>query len=119
MKILIIDDNQSITDMLQKYLRIKGFEVSTVNNGRNGLAAIQKQKFDSVLLDLSMPDFSGIDLIETLEKEGQLSNQRIILFTASSVSNEIINSLLKKEGIHSCLRKPVNLSEIIQTLSLV
>ena len=119
MKILIIDDNQSITDMLKKYLTIKGFEVSTVNNGRNGLATIQKQKFDSVLLDLSMPDFSGIDLIETLEKKGQLSTQRIILFTASSVSSEIINSLLNKEGIHSCLRKPVKLSELIQTLSLV
>ena len=118
MKILIIDDNQSITDMLEKYLKIKGFDVSVVNNGRNGLAIIQKQKFDSILLDLSMPDFSGIDVVEALEQDGHLANQRIILFTASSVSNETINSLLKKEGIHSCLRKPVKLSELIQTISL-
>ena len=118
MNVLIIDDNQSITDMLQKYLKIKGFDVMAVNGGRNGLATIQKQKFDSILLDLSMPDFSGMDVIESLEKENQLSSQKIILFTASSVSNKVINSLLEKKGIHSCLRKPVKLSELIQTLSL-
>lgn len=118
MNILIIDDNQSITDMLQKYLKIKGFEVIAVNGGRNGLAMIQKQKFDAILLDLSMPDFSGIDVVETLERDNHLSNQKIILFTASSVSNETINSLLEKDGIHTCLRKPVKLSELVETLSL-
>lgn len=119
MNVLIIDDNQSITDMLQKYLKLKGFEVVTVNGGRNGLLMIQKQKFDSILLDLSMPDFSGMDVIEALEKANHLSNQKIILFTASSVSNETINSLLEKDGIHTCLRKPVKLSELIETLSLL
>jgi DNA-binding response OmpR family regulator len=119
MKVLIIDDNQSITSMLQKYLVIKGFEVEVANNGKNGLSLIQQRQFNAVLLDLSMPDFSGLDLIEQLERDNALSNQNIVLFTASSVSNDTINSLLTKDGIQTCLRKPVKLADLVQTLSLI
>ncbi len=117
MKILIIDDNESITDALAKYLKVKGFEVSVSNDGRNGLSFIQNHEFDVILLDLSMPEFSGFDVIEALEKDGQLKDKKIVLFTASSVSKEMINELLKKDGIQTCLKKPVKLAEIVQTLT--
>lgn len=119
MNVLIVDDNQSITNMLQKYLSIKGFEVEVSNNGKIGLSLIQKNQYHAVLLDLSMPDFSGLDLIEHLERTDSLKNQTIILFTASSVSNDTISSLLNKDGIKACLRKPVHLAELVQTLSAV
>lgn len=118
MKLLIVDDNSSITDMLSKYLKIKGYDVSVVNSGRNALNMIQSNKFDTVLLDLSMPDFSGIDVIESLERTGNLKNQKIVLFTASSVSNQIIDELLSKDGIKTCLKKPVKLAELVQTISV-
>jgi two-component system, OmpR family, response regulator len=118
MKLLIVDDNASITDMLSKYLTIKGYEVSVVNGGRNALNMIQNNQFDTVLLDLSMPDFSGIDVIESLERTGHLKNQKIVLFTASSVSNKIIDELLLKDGVKTCLKKPVKLTELVQTISV-
>jgi len=118
MKLLIVDDNTSITDMLSKYLTIKGYEVSVVNSGRNALNMINSNKFDTVLLDLSMPDFSGMDVIDALEKQGQLKNQNIVLFTASSVANETIDKLLEKDGIKTCLKKPVKLGELVQTISV-
>ena len=118
MKLLIVDDNTSITDMLSKYLTIKGNDVSVVNSGRNAVNMIKSNKFDTILLDLSMPDFSGIDVIETLEKEGELKNQKIVLFTASSVANETIDHLLEKDGIKTCLKKPVKLGELVQTISI-
>lgn len=117
MKILIIDDNASITEMLSEYLTMQEHEVSIANSGRSGLSMVQNNGFDTILLDLSMPDFSGFDIIEALEKVGQLSDKKIVLFTASSVSNEILEELLAKDGIHSCVKKPVKLSELIQVIT--
>lgn len=66
MNILVVDDNKSITDSLEKYLKIKGHNVGICNEGSEGLEFIRDNKWDKILLDLSMPEFSGLDIIETL-----------------------------------------------------
>ena len=85
MKILVVDDNKNITSSLEKYLKIKGFEVSVCNDGYDGFELIKNSEWDKVLLDLSMPEFSGLDIIENLEKNNVLKDKNIILFTASSI----------------------------------
>ncbi len=117
MKILIVDDNKDITEMLSKYLEVKGFNCVTANDGLNGLNLIKKEKFHTIFLDMSMPDFGGNDVINALEKENLLKDQRIIIFTASSITNVQIQELLKKNGVESFLKKPVQLSELIKTLN--
>jgi len=117
MKILIVDDNKTITDMLSKYLTVKGFDCVVTNDGMNGLNIMRQEKFHTVFLDMSMPGFGGIDVINALEKQNLLKEQRIIIFTASSISNEEIEELLTKDGVDSCLRKPVQLSELITTIN--
>ena len=116
MKILLTDDNESITKMMSKFLTRKGHDCTIANNGRNALAVMKDQKFDKVLLDLSMPEVSGFDVINTLEKEDRLKDQQIILFTASAVADEEINKLVDKEGVKTCLRKPVDLDLLLKTL---
>ena len=117
-RVLIIDDNQDITEMLSRYLTVKKFDCVTTNDGLNGLNLIKKEKYDTVFLDISMPNFGGLDVIAALEKENVLKDQRIILFTASSITNEKLQTLLEKDGIESCLRKPVQLSELITTITM-
>ena len=102
--------------MLSRYLEVKGIECATTNNGMNGLNLVKKERYDTVFLDMSMPDFSGMDVLDALEKEDLLKSQRIIIFTASSISNEDIQELLKKDGIDACLRKPVTLKDLLATL---
>ena len=115
MKILLIDDNETITEMMSKYLTAKGHQCSVANDGRSGLALINGKKFDVVLLDLAMPDFTGVDVIEDLSKSGKIKNNKIILFTASSISDGEIDALIKK-GAHSCLKKPVKLAVLLQVI---
>ncbi len=117
MKILVIDDNKSITSSLEKYLKIKGYEVSVCNDGYDGLELIQNGEWDKVLLDLSMPECSGLDIIENLEKNNVLKDKNIILFTASSVPDYVLEKLLKKDGIKTCLKKPLSLAKITETIS--
>ena len=116
MKILIVDDNDRINSMLSKYLRTKGYDCITSNTGRNGLRLIKEEKFDAVLLDLYMPEFSGYHVIDALEKEDNLKDLKIIVFTASDISSLDIEQLLKR-GVHGCIKKPVQLNQLLQTLS--
>jgi len=115
MKILGIDDNTDINELLDTVLNGSGHEFIYVKNGTEGLKFIREEKFDIVLLDLAMPEFSGFDVINSLLKEGLLTKQKIILFTASSVLDSEIEELIKK-GVHSCIRKPVDLDFLLEKL---
>ena len=115
MKIILIDDNSEITKPLSKFLTAKGHNCIVSNDGRNGLAMILQQKFDVVLLDLAMPELSGFDIIDTLEKNGRLKENKVIVFSALDVKNEKIEELLQK-GVRSCLSKPVKLDVLLKAI---
>lgn len=115
MKILLIDDNQSITKMLSQYLSTVGHECTISNDGRNGLSLIERQDFDAVLLDLAMPDFTGSDVVNSLARSGKIKEKKIILFTASSMGNKEIDELLQK-GVYACIKKPAKLDVILKTI---
>lgn len=116
MKILLVDDNESITEMLSKYLTAKGHDCVVSNYGRNGLTLMEHTKFDVVLLDLTMPEFTGIDVVEHLFSNGKIKENKIIIFTASSIPDNEIDDLIKK-GVYACIRKPVKLEVLLEALS--
>ncbi len=116
MKILVIDDNTDITNLMQKVLTSKGLEVTTCNNGKDGLELIRKNNSDAILLDIAMPNFSGKDIVDSLSKENTIGNHNIILFTASSITDDEIDLLIKK-GVKGCLRKPVRIEELLELVN--
>ena len=105
MKILGIDDNEDLLSLCEITLSSEGHEYTGINNGREGLQAIRDKKFDLLLLDLSMPDFSGADVIDALVKEGIMNKQKEVILTAASPTKEEIDQFLEK-GAHSVLKKP-------------
>ena len=112
MKILGIDDNEDLLQLSELALSSEGHEYTGVDGGREGLEKIREENFDLVLLDLSMPDFSGLDVIGALVKEGLIKKQKIVVFTASPPSEEEIKSLLEK-GMHSILSKPLDVGVLL------
>lgn len=117
MKVLVVDDNVDITGMFSKYLSLKGYECAVSNSGANALNLIKTQSFDYIILDMSMPEFGGQDVIDSLEKEDLLKNNKVIILTASSISNIDIETLTKKEGVETFLKKPVQLRELLQVMT--
>lgn len=115
MKILVVDDNKKISDVLKKVLEIDGHECTVASSGRNGLTIMRQQKFDAVFLDLAMPDFTGMDVIDSLEKSGEIKEHKIIVLTASEIDDKLENDLIKK-GVHMLLRKPIAIDEIKDVL---
>ncbi len=111
MKILGIDDNEDLLNLCEIALTADGHEYTGISNGREGLQAIKDEKFDIVLLDLSMPDFSGEDVMKGLIEDGILDKQKIVLFTAASADDKTAMRILEKA--HSTLSKPVDVDMLI------
>ncbi len=119
MKILGIDDNEDIIKLLNTVLTSKGHDFTPALNGKDGVKLIEEQNFDAILLDLAMPEFSGIDVIQSLKNSNKIKDQKIILFTASSATDKEIDKLLQYDGVKSCIRKPVDIHILINKVEEV
>jgi two-component system, OmpR family, response regulator len=115
MKLLLIEDNNSIAEMIAQYLRLKGYDCTIADNGKDGLNQILDNNYDVALLDLFMPEFSGYDVIESLETKGRLKEQKLIVLTASSITETKMKEL-EKRGVYTCIRKPVQLNELAKVI---
>lgn len=118
MNILLIDDNEEITKMLSKYLNLIGHDCTVSNDGRNGLSMIESEEYDVVLLDLAMPDFSGIDIIRSLVDKKVISRHKIVVFTASHIPNSKTEEFIKK-WTYGIIIKPIDPDELEKYLSSI
>ena len=117
MQVLLVDDNKDLTRLVSEFLKAKGIDSVVTNDPKKGLDRIKEEKYDVVLLDISMPEFSGIDIIQTLEREKILKDQKIVIFSATAFTTNQINDLLKKDGIQGCLKKPIQLNELLTAIT--
>ncbi len=117
MKILLVDDNNSITDLLSKFFKMKGHECTATNSGKEGLSLCINKKFDVIILDLSMPEFTGKDFMESIVHEGKIDEQKIIIFTSMPLGGIDIGK--NNSGICAVLQKPVSLDTILKTVESV
>ena len=118
MKICIIDDNNDILKLLETVLEATGNDVITTNNGKDGLAIILSEKFDLIFLDITMPNFSGIDVVRHLDQIGNLRDNHILFLTAAEISGFVVQEWLDK-GVVGCIRKPVEMTDIFEYVNEV
>jgi len=118
LEILIIDDNEQITKMLSTFLDLKKQKCTIANDGKEGLDIIKENRHDVILLDLAMPEFDGYAVIKDLEDNNLLKDHKIIVFTASTITQEELDKLVER-GVNSYILKPIDidtlLSKIIET----
>ncbi len=115
LKILGIDDNENINKMLEDIMTQAGHDFTSVNNGRDGLKLILEQKWDAVLLDVAMPNFSGKDVVNELVKDGNIKKQPVILFTAVSLDPEEVDKMIQ-QGVYSHITKPIDMKNLLEVL---
>ena len=115
MKILLVDDNKSITKVISQYLTVQGHQCSISNDGKTGLSLIQSEKFDVIVLDLAMPGFTGFDILDSLEAKGLLKSLKVIILTAAELSENQIESMIRR-GVKKVLKKPIPLDVLEKNL---
>jgi len=118
MKVCIIDDITSNATVIAKFLKIKGHESVTTFDPKEGLSLLENEIFDVTLLDIDMPELSGIDIVNALHKSGRIKDQKIVIFTASNVEEKIINDLSEK-GVQDYFKKPMELDQLISKLEKI
>ena len=108
LEILIIDDNEQITKMLTTFLELKEHKCTVANDGKEGLSLIKENRHDVILLDLAMPEFDGYSVIKDLEENNLLKKYKIIVFTASTITQEELDDLVDR-GVTSYILKPIRI----------
>lgn len=106
-KILVVDDDEVIRMFLTRLLR-KRFEAEVLlaKNGREGLTQIREHRPDLVFLDVTMPVMNGVEMLEEVRQDADISGQAVVILTAIG-EREIINDLESK-GITDFVLKPLD-----------
>ena len=114
----MVDDDVEITKAVGTIITSMDHNFQFTNDPREGLKLIREQDQDMVILDLSMPEFSGVDIIKDLANEGTIKEKKIVIMTASAVNDEDLKNMINL-GVHSILRKPVDIDVLLDKIEEV
>ncbi len=112
MKVLIIDDNTTFLMQMKKFLSLKGFEVEVSAKGREAMERLQKERYDVVVLDLKMPDMSGLDVIKEAKGKGIKTN--FIVVTGYGEVESAVEAM--KLGAVDYIQKPFDAEKIARII---
>ena len=111
-RVLVVDDEPGIGNILRIKLRFHGYEVITTTSGAEAIELIRTQKPDIVLLDILMPDVTGMDVLDRVRAFSQVP---IIVFTAKPD----IAQFALKNGANDSIAKPFNPDQLVAKLESV
>ena len=110
-RILVVDDEPAIRDLLRRRLEKERYRVAVAKNGRDALAAIGRDRPDLLITDLSMPDLDGIALVERLRASADTAALPIIMLTALNTAQDKTIGL--DTGADDYLGKPFEFPELL------
>lgn len=113
-KILVVDDDQNICELLRLYIEKEGFEVTIANDGRRALECFEAQKPDLIMLDIMLPELDGWQVCREIRKKSQCP---IIMLTAKG---EVFDKVLGLElGADDYVVKPFEAKEVVARIKAV
>ena len=117
MKILLIEDDSDIAELVEYNLKEEGFRVDVQTNGRQGLQKAQQSKPDLIVLDLMLPDLGGLEICKALKKDDKTHSIPILMLTAKG---EEVDRIVGFElGADDYLSKPFSTRELILRIKAI
>jgi two-component system, sensor histidine kinase and response regulator len=114
-RILLIDDELYFQENLKEILTFHGFEVVSVDNGRDALELLSSKRFDLIISDISMPEMDGFELLSSIKNIPGLENTPFIFLTAKIAKEDL--RLGMDEGADDYLVKPVSSKVLLRSIS--
>ena len=112
MKILIVDDEQKITNVLAERLRLRDIDARSAYDGMSALELMRKEAFDGIVLDLRLPDIDGIEVLQqTMEA---FPGMKVVMLSGHATEQDFKTCL--DLGAIACFHKPANISKITEVL---
>jgi DNA-binding NtrC family response regulator len=107
-RILVVDDDRHLADMLVEYLVKLGYEAAAAYGGREGLARFEQDDFKLVILDLKMPDMGGMEVLEAIKS---IDSRAVVMVLSGYGTIESAVTAIKK-GAYDFIPKPVDLNAL-------
>jgi len=111
-KVLVVDDEKVIREILADFLAMEGFAVRTAEDGVAAVAEISKHPFDLVLSDLKMPNMGGLELLEAISRNAP--NIVTVIMTGFGTVETAIDAM--KRGAYDYILKPFKVEEVVHTI---
>jgi CheY-like chemotaxis protein len=108
--VLIIEDEEDAAELFAEMMRVSGFRVAKTSSSTPALALITQEKPVVVLLDIMMPEISGLDILRKMRRDPALMNIPVIVVSAKGMPTDIKNSM--EAGASMYLTKPVGFLEL-------
>lgn len=116
-KIIIIEDEPDILEVLSYNLRREGFDILSATDGNQGLALVKRELPDLVLLDLMLPGMDGVELCTSIKKHPQTQHTLLIMVTAKGEESDIVLGL--GVGADDYVTKPFSPKELVARVKAV
>ena len=116
-KILVVDDDPTLTTLVSKCLETNGYEVTAVTEAADGLDYAMKNDPDLIILDVMMPVINGYNFCRLIKQEENKKDIPIILLTSRDQIKDIEIGL--EMGAEAYLAKPLNTTELLRTIKVI
>ena len=111
-RILVVDDDGAILRLVAAILRRERYDVDTASGGRDALSKIELTHYDVIVLDLMMPEVSGLDVLRSLH--ARLPQLKCVVILSAAASLEIASSI--NSNVFAALRKPFDNTALISAV---
>lgn len=116
-KILVIDDERHILELLKFNLEVSGHEVVCSADGKEGLEIARTENPDLILLDWMLPNLSGIEILKIIRDDRKISKMPVIMLTAKNMEDDKIEGL--DRGADDFITKPFSIKELMARIKTV
>lgn len=113
MRVLLLEDDNLLSDLLNDHLEDKGYDVTLCLNGQDALEYLIDEKFDLALLDINTPIISGLEVLKTIREEYK-NKTPVIILTAYQDTKHLKDSF--ENGVDDYIKKPFDLEELDQRI---
>ncbi len=110
-KILIVDDEVHIRDIIRFRMEVEGFEILEANNGRNAIEVLTKEQPNIIVLDVMMPEMDGWEVCRFVRSQPDISKTPILMLTAKTEIRDKIHGM--QAGANDYLTKPFSPNELV------
>jgi len=108
--VLIIEDEEDAAELFSEMMRVSGFRVLKTSKSKPAISMMTEDKPDLVLLDIMMPEISGLEILREMRRDPNLSDVPVIVLTAKSMPADIKNGM--EAGASTYITKPVGFQEL-------
>lgn len=116
-KVLIVDDEEHIIELITFNLELKGYEVDSASDGEEALQKFKKIKPDLILLDIMLPKINGIEVCRRIRESEELPDVAIIMLTARGMEKDKVEGL--EVGADDYITKPFSIQELMARIKAV